>query len=63
VPDVSRGLKELGYSFVRVTNRARERDEGKRAAYALKMRGYWRNQLVFLDEVATVSGGGVRGLE
>lgn len=57
VGDVSRGLKELGFKLVRVTNRAAERDEAKLALLVVRMRNYRREQLVFLDEVATVSRG------
>ena len=54
--DVSRGLGMLGFGLVRVTQQAQERDEAKRDLFRFRMsRCYYARQLVFLDEVSTVS--------
>ncbi len=54
--DVSRGSAELGFSLLRVTKAAAERDEHARAVIRARMTAtYKADMLVFLDEVSTVS--------
>jgi arginine repressor len=53
--DVSRVLKEVGYSRVRMTRAAAERSGLARALYAIKINATYRmDQFVFVDETAAV---------
>ena len=55
---VYRALEELGFSRVKVTSRACEADEDRRAEFVemCAARAMTSDQLVFLDEVGSVSG-------
>jgi transposase len=55
--DVGRALKEMGYSRVKLTNRAVEADAVTRQNYkdTLHQKGYCGQDMIFMDEVAVVS--------